>query len=266
MPSYCLLADLKTYLAISASSDDDLLQLMLDAATARIDSKCGRLFQAAGDTTRYYDPTRDISNDELFLDQDLSYITSVLNGDGSTTNITADIIANPRNETPWYSLGIKQSSSYYWEYSSDPENAITVTGRFAYMEKLTITALSRSTNVVTATVTAPRLSVGTSVFVMGCADTSFNGTFTVVSNTGSAVTWAQTAANDTDTTAYLLHTPTDIVSACRRLAAWMYRQKDTQQGDADRPLLAGDGTVIMPTTLPLDVEMLLKPYTRVVRN
>jgi len=80
---------------------------------------------------------------------------------------------------------------------------------------------------VTATVNAPKVSVGMTVFVLGCADTSFNGTFTVVSNTGSAITWAQTAANDTDTTATLLYTPTDIVTACRRLAAWMYQTRDS---------------------------------------
>jgi len=265
MSSYCLLADLKTYLNVSASSDDDLLQLMLDAATNRIDTKTGRTFQAAGDTVRYYDPTVDISYDgELWLDQDLSYITSVVNGDG--INVTSEVYHNPRNEAPWYALGFKTSSSSFWTYDNDTQNAIAVTGRFAYMESKAITALSRSTNVVTATVTAPRLSVGMSAFIVGCADATFNGTFTVVSNTGAAITWAQTGSNDTDTTAYALYTPTDIVTACRRLAAWMYRQKDTQQGDQDRPILAGDGSVIMPTTLPLDVDMMLRPYIRGVRN
>ncbi len=133
------------------------------------------------------------------------------------------------------------------------------------MERANITAISRSAlNVVTATVTAPRLSVGASVFVVGVADTTFNGTFTVTANNGATITWAQTAGEDTDTTGVILYTPTDIVTACRRLAAWMYRQKDTQQGDADRPILAGDGSVIMPTTLPLDVEKILLPYTRLV--
>jgi hypothetical protein len=54
------------------------------------------------------------------------------------------------------------------------------------------------------------------------------------------------------------------VQACRRLAAFLYRQKDTQAGDTDRPILAGDGSVIMPTTLPQDVEMLLQPYMRIL--
>lgn len=263
MTSYCSLSDLKTYLNVTASTDDNLLQVMLDAATNRIDSRCGRTFQAAADTTHYFDPSRDLLRGELWFDDDLSYLTSVINGDSE--DVTADVYTNPRNFTPYYSLGFKSSVPNNWTYTTDIQNSISVTGRWAYMERRTITALSRSTNVVTATVAAPLLSVGMTVFVLGVADTSFNGSFTVTANTGSTITWAQTAANDTDTTGVLLYTPTDIVTACRRLAAWMYRQKDTQQGDTDRPLLAGDGTVIMPTTLPQDVEKMLLPYTRFIR-
>ncbi len=260
MPSYCLIADLKTYLNITTSTDDTLLQLLLDAATSRIDTFCGRTFQAASDTVRYFDPTRDLEDGMLRLDYDLSYITSVVSGG---TDITTEVYHNPRNATPYYSLGIKSTGTASWAYSVPVEDSIVVTGRWAYMERANITAISRSgANVVTATANAPRLSVGASVFVMGVADSTFNGTFTVVTNTGAALTWAQTAAADTDTTGVILFTPTDIVSACRRLAAFLYRQKDTQQGDTDRPILAGDGSVIMPTTLPQDVSMLLRPYVR----
>ena len=264
MPSYCSAADLKSYLNVTTSTDDTLLQLMLDAATNRIDSRTGRTFQAASDAVRYFDPSADILRGELWLDQDLSYVTSVINGD--LTDLTTGIYTNPRNDTPYYSLGIKSSASNSWTYATDHQNAISVTGRWAFMERANITAISRSgANVVTATVNAPRLSVGATVFVLGVADATFNGTFTVLSNSGSAITWAQTAGADTDTTGVILYTPTDIVTACRRLAAWMYRQKDTQQGDQDRPILAGDGSVIMPTTLPQDVEKLLMPYTRITR-
>lgn len=261
MPSYCSVTDLKTYLGVTPSGDDVLIQLMLDAATNRIDSFTGRTFQAAADETRYFDPTESVDDGMLNLDADLSYITSVINGDG--TDIVNYVYPRPRNLTPYYQLGIRSSAPYQWEISAtDTQDSIDITGRWAWMDRANITALARTTNVVTATVKAPRVSVGASVFIVGCADTSFNGTFTVVSNTGSAITWAQTAANDTDTTATLLHTPTDIVAACRRLGAWAYRQKDTQQGDSDRPILVGDGTIIMPSTLPADVTSLLRAYVK----
>jgi len=261
MPSYCSLSDLKAYLNITASTDDALLQSMLDAATSRIDAQCARTFQAASDTTRYFDPTRDLIDDELMLDYDLSYLTSLSNG-GEVVASTY-LYHNPRNATPYYALGLKSTAPYSWTSAAEIENSIGIVGRWAYMERAEITAISRSAlNVVTATANAPRLSVGQSVFVMGVADTGFNGVFTVTANNGAAITWAQTAGADTDTTGTILFTPTDIVTACRRLAAWMYRQKDTQMGDSDRPIITGDGTVIMPSTLPQDVTSLLRLYVR----
>lgn len=61
--------------------------------------------------------------------------------------------------------------------------------------------------------------------------------------------------------AYSLLVPEDIRQAAIRLVAWMYRQKDGG-ADLDRPLLSGDGTVILPAHLPHDVEMYIKPYIK----
>jgi hypothetical protein len=246
------------------SADNALLQVLLEAATARINSRTGKTFQASADTTRRYDPSRDILRGELWLDAPLSYLTSVINGDAQNTDVTAHVYTNPRNTTPIYSIGMKTSSPYAWEYTTDVQDAIAVIGRFAWMTRIAITALSRSSNVVTATCNPGTLFVGATVYIVGCADTSFNGAFVLTAVTATTISWAQTAGDDTDTTAVLLTCPTDIVTACRRLAAWLYRQKDTQSGDQDRPLLAGDGTVIMPTTLPLDVEKLLQPYSALI--
>lgn len=259
--SYCTLAELKRYLNISSatSAEDDLLQQMLDEATAAIDTFCGRKFAAYADTTRNYDPTRDAALSYLYLDADLSYLSSVT--DGASVDITASVVTQPRNNGPFYALKIKSDSSYYWTYDSAYENAITVTGRWAYMEKATITALSRSSNIVTATV-ENESTLGSTVCVVGCADTSFNGTFTVTSVNGASLTWAQTAANDTDTTAYLLYTPLAIVRACRRLAAWLYRQKDTQQSGLSTPMMSPDGSIVMPSTLPQDVIDSIRPYQK----
>ena len=61
--------------------------------------------------------------------------------------------------------------------------------------------------------------------------------------------------------AYSVTAPADVVHACVRLAAFLYRQKDNAS-DTDRPILAGDGNVIMPSTLPRDVLSMLQPYVR----
>lgn len=264
--SYCTLSDLKAYLGIpdANTTSDVLLQRLLDNATYIIDSKTQKTFQAGADTTRYFDPSCDVISGELWLDAPLSYLTSVINGDPSTTNITTSVYTNPRNTTPYYSLGIKTSSSYTWEYDDDTQNAITVTGRWAWMDRYAITALSRSTNVVTATLNSGNLFVGQTVYVVGCADATFNGSFTLTAVNAASVTWAQTASNDTDTTATLLACPAGIVQACRRLSAWLYRQKDTAQSGTETPILTADGTVLMPSTLPADVLDLLQPFTAVI--
>lgn len=65
---------------------------------------------------------------------------------------------------------------------------------------LPITSLSRAANVVTVTTTSPHgLSTGNIVTILGTSKTSFHGTFTLASGSGSTFTYAQTATNDTAT-------------------------------------------------------------------
>jgi hypothetical protein len=60
---------------------------------------------------------------------------------------------------------------------------------------------------------------------------------------------------------YSATAPADITHACVRLAAFIYRQKDTS-ADLDRPMVTGDGVTIMPSGLPSDVQKLLDRYKR----
>ena len=60
---------------------------------------------------------------------------------------------------------------------------------------------------------------------------------------------------------YSATAPADITHACIRLAAFLYRQKDTS-ADIDRPMVTGDGVTIMPSGLPADVQKLLDRYKR----
>jgi len=60
---------------------------------------------------------------------------------------------------------------------------------------------------------------------------------------------------------YAATAPNDIVHACIRLAAFLYKQKDTT-ADVDRPMMTGDGITIMPSQLPKDVQMILDKYRR----
>lgn len=258
---YCTLAELKSYLGVATATDDTLLNALISAAQQRINDVTRRNFEATADTLRYYS-AEDADGRCLELYADLSYITSVT-VDGSPLPST-EYTVDPRNVTPWQRLVMKSSSVYTWgAYSSAPEDSVTITGRWAAMHSKAISAISRASNVVTATVgDTEGLNVGSNVNIAGVADTSFNGSFVLTAVTDTTVTWAQTAANDTDTTGTLLFTPASIRQACTRLAAFLYRQKDNQAGDSDRAVVGPTG-IIMPIALPADVQSLLQPWVKI---
>lgn len=61
--------------------------------------------------------------------------------------------------------------------------------------------------------------------------------------------------------AYSKTAPADIVWATLRITDWMEKLR-TSNPDLDRPALAGEGTVLLPTRLPADVVMVLDMYKR----
>lgn len=184
--------DLKPYLKITRPDDDDLLQRLLDAATDAINKHTDRVFEAAADTIRYVDyDDEHVDGRTLYPDYDLAQIALVVNGNGVTVD-PSEYVTVPRHETPFYALRLKASAAIVWEFEDDTEDAIAITGRWAYS----------------------------------------------------------------------VEPPAEIVQACIRLAAWMYRQKDDSKGEADRPIVGGFGVVIMPTRLPKDVLEMLLDYRR----
>ena len=60
--------------------------------------------------------------------------------------------------------------------------------------------------------------------------------------------------------AYSSAAPEDIVQACARWAAYMYRQKDAQVFDVTA--IPEAGVITIPQGIPADVKMLLDPYVR----
>jgi hypothetical protein len=131
--AYCTLADLRTYLnyEVAYTADDTLLTAMADRATALIDQATARTFAASADTTRRFDAAQDVTGRLLLVRGDLAQITSVVNGDGATIS-NAQYVTEPRNAAPYYGLRLLGSGGAAWTYTNDPENAITVTGRWAY--------------------------------------------------------------------------------------------------------------------------------------
>ena len=190
---YCTAADLKTYLGIaSANTDDDtLLTALISSAQAIIDTATGRTFEAAADTTRYFDAVHDVDGYELIFDADICAITTVTNGDSEAV-ASNEYTTKPRNETPYYAIRLLDSAQKSWTYTTDSEGAISVEGKWAYSESA----------------------------------------------------------------------PANIVHATKRLAAYLYRQKDNAN-DLDRALVVGNATVL-PSNLPSDVMTIIRPYIRII--
>ena len=189
--AYCSLAQMKTYVGATDNDDDALLTDCITRAEAVIDRATKRRFEATADSTRTFDAVYDVAGRTLYLDADLCAITAITNGDGAA--ITAlQVVSEPRNHAPYYALTLKASTGLAWTYETDPEDAISVTGRWAYS-------------------TTP---------------------------------------------------PADIEQACVRLAAWLYRQKDSSS-DLDRPMVSMDGATLLPAQIPADVQRMLQPYVRV---
>ena len=130
--AYTTAAAVKTYLGETGSGDDTLLATLVTAAQGWIDIHTGRTFEASADSTRYFDclsPTVDGSR--LYLDTDLCAITSVTNGD-SVVVASNEYVTEPRNGTPYFALTLLGSKGKAWTYSTDPQKAITIVGKWAY--------------------------------------------------------------------------------------------------------------------------------------
>lgn len=129
--AYCTNTEVKNYLGISDSSDDALITTLIAAAQAQIDKHCRRSFEASQDSTRYFNADEDVTDFDLWLDKDLCAITTVTNGDGSTVS-SSKYTTIPRNEIPYYRLRLLGSSGLAWTYTSDPDDAISIAGKWAY--------------------------------------------------------------------------------------------------------------------------------------
>jgi len=135
--AYTSTADLKSYMNITASSDDAQLGYAVTRAQAMVEQTTHRVFEASADTTRTYTPLLfndggDLMDyDTLYLSTDLYSLTSITNGNGDAVSLS-DVVLLPSNVKPAYGIKIKRGVSLAWNYVTSPENAISVTGRFAY--------------------------------------------------------------------------------------------------------------------------------------
>ena len=130
--AYTDVIDVRQYLDISGGGDDALIGDLIDSAQKAIDKYCRRTFEAAADTTRYFDYSDEyIDGAMLWLDYDLCAITTVTNGD-SVVVASGERTTMPRNSTPYYGIRLLSDSGVTWTYSDEWMDAISIIGRWSY--------------------------------------------------------------------------------------------------------------------------------------
>lgn len=135
MVDYCTLEDVKAYLTTSQSTDDLLLADLITDCSRAIDTLTKRHFYGNLET-RTFDAVKNVYRNTLMLDEDLSTVVSITNGDGNTIS-ASDYVLEPRNWTPRYGITLKVGSGKVWTYQTDPENAIAVNGSWGYVNGTT---------------------------------------------------------------------------------------------------------------------------------
>ena len=123
----------------ATTADDGLISNYIEAAQAAIDIKTGYTFEAAADTTRYFDANSIdsggcVDGRKLILGpgNPLAAITSITNGDGTTVT-SGQYVTEPRRiATYCYEIHIRSDAAISWTYTDYWENAIAIVGRWAY--------------------------------------------------------------------------------------------------------------------------------------
>lgn len=130
---YAELDDVRLYLGAGATAtgDDPLIMNMIEAAQSIIDNYTERRFEAVT-ATRYYE-SEHVEDNDLWLDEDLLTITTLTNGDSSSTTIpSTEYWLVPYNETPKYVIRLMPGSSYTWEFDTDYR--VSVAGTWGFSE------------------------------------------------------------------------------------------------------------------------------------
>jgi uncharacterized phiE125 gp8 family phage protein len=137
--AYATLAQLKAYLGVQKSTDDELLGAVLDRATAVIEKRLGFSFAASGDTIKTFSVIDDIDPRcgrlllfRSWLAAAPTLVQTDADGDNLTIPSTDYILVDRTVGPPYYGIKLKDSSPYVWEYTYDHEEGIKVTGKWGW--------------------------------------------------------------------------------------------------------------------------------------
>jgi uncharacterized phiE125 gp8 family phage protein len=133
---YCTLAEVKALAMPEANADaadDAVIEDLVEAASRYIDNKTHRTFYSRTETRYFNVPDEQNNTRRLWMDDDLRTVTTLTNGD-TTVLTVADYYLEPRNGAVKYAVVLKQSSTEYWQGTTDgdTEGAISIAGSWGY--------------------------------------------------------------------------------------------------------------------------------------
>lgn len=141
--AYVTVQDIKASLRITVNDDDAIFSDIVSSVTAAIDAYCHRHFEPESDHgpaashTHYFTPLLEVDGGDLLdwqtlnLKHDLAELTSITNGDGTSISIS-DVVLLPLNVKPISFIRIKSGINKAWTYTTSPEGAVAVAGKWSY--------------------------------------------------------------------------------------------------------------------------------------
>ena len=125
--AYAVLADVKAYLGITDTVDDNLIGELITRAQEIIDAYTGRVFEA--ETAIKYFSVDDVEGRWLNLwGYDLLTVTTLTNGDATVIS-SGNYRLEPRNETPKWAIRLDEDTT--WEFD-DSDDEVSVAGTWGY--------------------------------------------------------------------------------------------------------------------------------------
>lgn len=241
---YALVSDVRErYLKAENAPDDTLILDFIREASSFVDSAAGRFFYPLI-KTRTLDAGKDIANDgrTLMLDWDCLALTTVTNGD-TVAVLPASYVTEPRNDSPIWGVTLKGSSGLYWNYNTDPENAISVAAIWGYHADYanawpdvgaTLAAAITTASATSFTCTTDKLKPGMLLKI----DSEYLYVSSVVTGTSDTITVVRGVNGSTAAThlisasIYPWTLDQGLVGVVWRATAALYRLRDNPIGDS----------------------------------
>lgn len=280
MNEYVSYEDVKTYLRITLTTDDILLKGFCTQASRSFDAATRRRFYPRV-STHYYNHPDDPS--VLILAGDLLSPITFTTDNAGITLAPSDyylMCGDEYNLTPYDRIVMRTDGDHAsLQYNTSWQKANCVVGTWGYHEDwanawdaVDVVGVGginvSSTSLLVADADGVDLEGNTPRFkIHNLLKVEDEYMYVTARDVATNTLTVRRAMNGTAAAAHLAAAPVsvyrpmdDVAQAAKRLAAWLYAQKDTPY--TERIQAAQSGAIILPDAMPLDVRLTIARYQR----